>query len=184
MRYSIDWKACEASLRSGGQKKAMARFTRGLLRQKVNQLLQDYCHQCLLRGAKLVTFKPTARWFSRWQAEYGLNMRIPNRKYKVPKHVLSERLEIGWCNVARVRACCLATQGYDPDVENVDQSRFHNNESGSQNASTLAVAGSIVPLVEGHADTREKVDWEIHNRFEQGTTHGRRTSILRVRLQG
>ena len=37
-----------------------------------------------------------------------------------------------------------------------DQSTFHNNESGSHNLSTLAVAGSLVPLVEGHADTRER----------------------------
>ncbi len=80
----------------------------------------------------------------------------PNRKYKVPKEVLAERLAIGWCNVARIRALCLATRGYDPEIENWDQSPFHNNESGSANVGTLAVAGSIVPLVEGHADTRER----------------------------
>ncbi len=83
-------------------------------------------------------------------------MRKPNRKYKVPKAVMAERLEIGWLNVARVRALCLATHGYDPEIENWDQSPFHNNESGSANVSTLAVAGSTVPLVDGHADTRER----------------------------
>ena len=83
-------------------------------------------------------------------------MRKPNRKYKVPKQVLAERLAIGWCNVARIRALCLATHGYDPEIENWDQSPFHNNESGSANVGTLAVAGSLVPLVEGHADTRER----------------------------
>ena len=83
-------------------------------------------------------------------------MRKPNRKYKVPKHVMAQRLEIGWCNVARVRALCLAVHNYDPELENWDQSPFHNNESGSQNVNTLAVAGAAVPLIEGHADTRER----------------------------
>ena len=78
------------------------------------------------------------------------------RKYKVPKAVMAERLEIGWCNVARIRAFCLATHGYDPEIENWDQSLFHSNESGSANTLTLAVAGSLVPLVGGHADTRER----------------------------
>ena len=102
--------------------------------------------------------QPTARWFSGWQREYGLSMRKPNRKYKVPKAVMAERLEIGWLNVARIRALCLAEFGYDPEIENWDQSPFHHNESGSQNMPTLAVAGNgaIVPLIEGHSATRER----------------------------
>ena len=95
---------------------------------------------------------------SGWQREYGLSMRKPNRKYKVPKAVMVERLEIGWLNVARIRALCLAVHGYDPEIENWDQSLFHHNESGSQNMPTLAVAGNgaIVPLIEGHSATRER----------------------------
>ena len=136
----------------------MARFTRGLLRQKVKQLMHDYCTQCLVMGRKVQTFQPTARWFSVWQRDYGLSMRKPNRKYKVPKAVMAERCEIGWLNVARVRALCLAVFGYDPEMENWDQTPLHHNESGSQNMSTLAVAGAgtNVQLIEGHAATRER----------------------------
>ena len=67
----------------------------------------------------------------------------------MPKAVMAERLEIGWLNVARIRALCLAEFGYDPEIENWDQSPFHHNESGSQNMPTLAVAGNgaIVPLI-------------------------------------
>ena len=85
-----------------------------------------------------------------------MSMRKPNRKYKVPKAVMAQRLEIGWTNVARVRALYLAAFGYDPEIENWDQSSFHHNESGSQNMTTLAVAGrsATVPLIEGHAATR------------------------------
>ena len=61
-------------------------------------------------------------------------------------------------NVARVRALCLAVHGYDPGIENWDQSPFRHNESGSQSMTTLAVAGkgAIVPLVEGHSATMER----------------------------
>ena len=41
-------------------------------------------------------------------------------------------------------------------MENWDQSPFHHNESGSQSLPTLAVAGANEPLLEGHADTRER----------------------------
>ena len=60
------------------------------------------------------------------------------------------------CIRDRVRALCLAVHGYDPEIENWDQSPFHHNESGSQNMTTLAVAGrsATVPLIEGHAATR------------------------------
>ena len=100
----------------------------------------------IVRGKKATTFQPTARWFSLWQREYGLSMRKPNRKYKLAKWIMAERLEIGWLNVARVRALCLAVHGYDPEIENWDQSPFHHNESGSQNMTSLAVAGRSVTV--------------------------------------
>ena len=84
-------------------------------------------------------------------------MRAPNRKYKVPKSVFEERLVIWWMNLVRVRTLCEECHGYDPEMENWDQSPFHRNEVGSQNAKTLAMEGAIeVPLVEGHADTRAR----------------------------
>ena len=155
-RYAIDWKRVQQGFPKQQSKQCMARFSRALVRQKAKQLLQDYCRESLMWGVKLQTVELSARWFHNWESEYGLSMRKPNRKYKVPKAVMAERLEVGWCNVARVRALCLATHGYDPEIENWDQSPFHNNESGSQNVSTLAVAGGNVPLIEGHADTRER----------------------------
>ena len=69
---------------------------------------------------------------------------------------MAQSMEIGWLNVARVRALCLAVHGYDPEIENWDQIPFHHNESGSQNVTTPIVAGATVPPVEGHAMTRER----------------------------
>ena len=155
IRYSVDWRAVS---RIYGGKTCLGRFARKMLKNNVIQLQRDYLHNCLLRGVKATAFVPDSQWFTRWQAECGVSMRKPNRKYKVPKAVLAERLEICWLNVARVRALCLAAHGYDPEIENWDQSPFHNNESGSANAPSLAVTGrrANVPLVEGHADTRER----------------------------
>ena len=78
-------------------------------------------------------------------------MKKPNRKFEVPRTVMTERLEIGWLSAVRARALCQAIHGYEPEMENWDRSPFHNNESGSKDVRTLAVRGSTVPLVEGHA---------------------------------
>ena len=51
---------------------------------------------------------------------------------------------------------CFEVHGYEPEMENWDQSPFHANESGSANVATLALAGATVPLVEGHAATRNR----------------------------
>ena len=64
-------------------------------------------------------------------------------------------------SLVRVRSVCAECHGYDPEMENWDQSPFHRNEVGSQNAKTLAIEGALeVPLIEGHADTRAR--WTAH----------------------
>ena len=151
MRYSVDWNCVAAFVALQSRRKCLARFTCSLVKTKAKQLLQLYCHECLVHGAKSVGVDLRSRWFRAWEAEYGLNMRKPNRKYKVPRAVMAERLEIGWLSAVRVRALCQAIHGYEPEMENWDQSPFHNNESGSKDVRTLAVARSAVPLVEGHA---------------------------------
>ena len=88
------------------------------------------------------------------EARVRIVLRGPSRRYTFPKAVLAGRLEIGWLNVFRVKAALLALKGYDPHVENWDQSPFHHNETGSNNTKTLAVAGVEVPLVELHTATR------------------------------
>ena len=84
-------------------------------------------------------------------------MKQPNRKYKCSKALLSRRLEAFWITVFRIKALCMVIHGYDPDMENFDQTPYHANESGSQDARSLAVAGEKVPLIKGHGATR--VQW-------------------------
>jgi len=73
-----------------------------------------------------------------------------------PKARFQNGVEIAWLNIFRVRALCIAIHGYDEEMENWDQTPFHNNEIGSADVNTLAVSGTVVHLVEGHADTRKR----------------------------
>ena len=156
MRYSIDWKALDQQ-RSRGGRKVLGRFPRRLLLAKLHELMEAYCYECIINGVKPQVFNPDSRWWMRFEADTGLSLRCPNRKYKCPKFILEERLELWWITLFRIRALCVAIFGYDPEMENWDQSPFHNNESGSQNLRTLAFKGaSTVPLIEGHADTRSR----------------------------
>ena len=173
MRYQIDWKALAEKHRSRGGRKCIGRFPRSLLRHKLDQLIRDYCLQCLLQGIQPKIFRVRARWFLAWEAEYGLSMRAPNRRFKLPRLILEERLRIWWITLAMLRVLALECLGYDLEMENFDQSPFHNNEVGAQNKSTLAVAGlNAVPLIEGRHDclarwTANLTTWSDVERIEK-----------------
>ena len=157
MRYSIDWKKMNRDLRERRQYKAMGRFPRSLFKNKARQFLEDYVHQCLVKGVQVESFAISSAWITRWEKDFGLSLRAPNRKFGVPLYVVQERLIIFWCILARLRALCIEIHGYDPEFENFDQTPMHRNELGSEGKGTLAVAGlDKVPLVEGHSDTRER----------------------------
>ena len=74
MRYSVDWKCVAASVAPQSRRKCLARFVRSHVKTKAKQLLQLYCHECLVHGAKAVGVDLRSRWFRAWEAEYGLNM--------------------------------------------------------------------------------------------------------------
>ena len=102
-----------------------------VLEVKAKQITQDYVTASLLNGIKPDPPTINAKWLKRWQMEYAVSLRKPNRKYKVPKKVLEDRLQIFWKNIARLRAAAIKLLGYDLDFINMDQSPFHMNEAGS-----------------------------------------------------
>jgi len=156
MRYAIDWKELIAARRSRGKKQNLARFPRAILVIKVTELLESHAYASLLNGGRLQSFNPDSRWFAGWEEEYGLSMRLANRKYQVPRPVLKERLEIFWANLFRLRLLIQHVFGYDPVILNFDQSPFHHNESGAQNKRTLSLRGCTVPIVEGNTDVKSR----------------------------
>ena len=118
--------------------------------------MTDYAYAQLLNGEKVDVFELRARWFREWEAEYGLSMRRPNRRYQVPKDVLMERLEIFWVTLFRLRYFIFLVFGYDPEIANWDQSPFHENETGAQDKALLGVRSSVVPVVEGNSYVKSR----------------------------
>ena len=97
----------------------------------------------------------THRWLNRLLATYRIASRRPNRKFKVPRAILMQRLEIFWIVTAKLRTLVMLHFGYDPTFKNIDQSPSHQNEAGSQEWNTLTLSGQqTVPLIENHAATR------------------------------
>ena len=159
LRYNIDWNKYAERLQARGRHRCIGRFPISLIRVRLNQLTEDYMRECLLNGTKVNVPRSAGdwRWTLRWMREYGLSLRKANRRYKCPKWLVAQRLEIWWLSLAKVRALCIECFGYDPEMENFDQSPFHNNETGAQNKKILAVATcDMVPLIEGRNDVLER----------------------------
>ena len=129
IRYAIDWKQLIAENRSRG-KKHLARFPRSLLKLKVQELLREHAYACLLNGQPVRSFQSNSWWFKRWEEEYGLSMRCANRKYKVPRWVLKERLELFWVNLFRIRIFINLKFGKEPLILNFDQPPFITTRRG------------------------------------------------------
>ena len=102
-------------------------------------------------------------WSLRWRVEYQVSLRLPNRRWKVKRCVLLERLVITWLNVIRLRRLCILVFGYDPAIEGFDQKPMNLNESGSHQRKTFAWKGSgNVPLKEAQSQTRERWTLTAH----------------------
>jgi hypothetical protein len=138
IRYAIDCDQLIANNRSRG-KIHLARFPASMLKLKAQQFLQDYAHACLVNGQPFLAFAADSRWFRRWGAGYGLSMRRADRKYAVTRRIVKERIGILWVVLCRIRYVMFLVFGYDPLVDNWDQSPFHRNKTGSQNKPILAV---------------------------------------------
>ena len=130
--------------------------------RKQAELLRDlYVREHIKRGTPCHAPIIKAEWLRNWRREYGVSLRMPNRKWKVSRAVLKERLEIMWLNVIRVRALIKEHFGYDPVIIGFDQKPFHMNEGGSQNKKSLAWRGApVVALKECHGATRSR--WSVN----------------------
>ena len=116
LRYSIDWKKYNQDCRSRGDHKSIGRFPRSVLRTKVKQLLADYLEACLRAAVPAKGVSPRGKWFREWECDYGLTMLQPNRKFKVARHVLDQRVRLWWISVYRIRALAVELLGNDPEV--------------------------------------------------------------------
>ena len=136
----------------------MCRVPLSFLLAMAKQMYHQYLAICLELGEDPETVDVGPRWVKAWLMEVRLSSRMPNRKYKVRRWVLTERLCIFWINIHKWRFWVWMKFGYDPDLRNVDQTPLHKNESGSKTYKTITVKGAYsVPLLENHAATRERM---------------------------
>jgi len=153
--------------------KVMVRFPKLVLLVKAQMLQQEYCAMCLRKSIQPEPVEITMRWVNTVLQEYRISHLQPNRKYKVARWVLAERLEIFWLSVMKLRKFIILHFGYDPVCSNIDQSPFHGNEAGSKACGTLALRGApVVPLIEDHAATRER--WSLNSTTKSSTEEVRR----------
>ncbi|MCP4245229.1 MAG: hypothetical protein GY772_32230, partial [bacterium] len=128
-----------------------------LLRAQAERCRENYLAACLRsrvsRRAPLIT----AAWLRSFREECRISLRLPNKRWKVSRRVLEERLRIMWANSMRVRLFIALHHGYAPRALNFDQKPFHMNEAGSKLKHTLDWRGSDrVELKECHASTRTR----------------------------
>ena len=136
-------------------------------------LLEKYVLTCVTEEQKADAPVLSHSWLRDWCLQYGVCLRKPNRRCQVPRPVLQERLRVMWCNIIRVRRLAVLLLGYDPAVDNVDQSPFHMSEAGSKCAGSLCLRGcGVVPLNEIHSATRERwtVNTMVRSDFEAGNS--------------
>ena len=140
----------------------MCRFPKLAFKVKAQMLYQEYIIECLHRGIQPETVDINDRWVDDWLHEHRLSQRKPNRKWKVSRPVLMQRLRIFWIMIYKLRKLVILFKGYDPVMRNLDQSPFHLNEAGSHCTGTIAMKGApIIPLLENHGHTRER--WSLNS---------------------
>ena len=126
-----------------------------LMLAKANMLMGEYMEEHAARGQRADAALVNYMWISRWKYMYSINFRHPNRRFSVPRVIMRERLHLFWTNLFRVRRLMARSLGYEPVIENFDQSPFHMNEVGSKSTGSLSIRGvGAVVLREGHAATR------------------------------
>ena len=98
------------------------------------------------------------RWLNRWQRDYGVCFRKPNKRFKCSWKTLGKRCKAMWRNVFFVRALAQELFGHDLPIFGLDQTPLHMNEAGSRKESSLEIQGApSISLLENHAATRERV---------------------------
>ena len=150
--------------------KIMCRFPKLAFKLKAQSLYQEYIISSLHKGIQPETVTINDRWVNDWLVEHRLTQRQPNRKWKVSRPVLMERLKIFWRMIYKLRKLVQLAKGYDPKMRNFDQSPFHLNEAGSQVTGSITMKGTpIIPLLET-TETRgsggASIPWRIRARSE------------------
>ena len=92
------------------------------------------------------------QWIKKWEEEYGVSLKMPNKRYSIKKEDLVERLQDFLKNMWHLRRFFIEKYGIDPPIINGDQMPLHRNESSQQK--TLSFKGEDVVVKETRALNR------------------------------
>ena len=138
--------------------KIMVRIPKKVLLVKAQMLQEEYFASCLRNRVEPERVSINPRWLNTVLLQNRIVHRRPNRKFKVPRWVLAERLEIFWIDIHCLRKLIWLHFQYLPVIRNIDQSPFHKNEAGSAEWGTLTLQNApTVPLIQDHAATRLRI---------------------------
>ena len=124
---------------------------------EATRLRDSYAIECIRQSKPCAAPQIGYKWLRAWCKEYGVSLRRPNQRWKVPRGVLKERLRVMWSNLLRVHTFLFMTFGYFAEIDGFDQKPMHVAESGSKLLQTLAFTGEAdVTLEECHTATRDR----------------------------
>ena len=88
--------------------KIMCRFPKQAFKIKAQELYEIYLLKCLeLKIKNPETVIINDRWVNDWLIEHRLTQRRPNRKWKVSRPTLLERLRLYWISIWKLRTYVL-----------------------------------------------------------------------------
>ena len=133
------------------------RMPLSVLRLKAQLLRKECVKAAVALGVKPTVLEVNSVWLWRFRKAYDISLRLPNRRWKLPRSVLLERLRIMWVNTIRLRTLALLLLGYDLDAHGWDQPPFHMSDSGSKHRKTSALRGAPAVALKELADqTRDR----------------------------
>ena len=125
-----------------------------LLRQKCDQLYDNYkakCHEVEIQPEQL-TF--SNRWVSDFCKEYRLSLKKPNKRFKLDYVTRKRRIVQFIQNILRIRVFFMKTYKTDIVIWSSDQMPLHRNASAS--SPTLAFSGLDTFVKENYMLSRER----------------------------
>ena len=147
-----------------GTNRSKARLSPKVVFNQARLLAESMLRVCqemgrFIKMPALHTWGPAAKsWVWRWCRQHRICLRKPNRRYKISRQQMAERLQAMWRNNIRVRALAYFTLGQkDLIIQGIDQKGLHRNEVGSKGGPSLETEGTTkASVVENHAHTRDR----------------------------
>jgi hypothetical protein len=79
------------------------RIPPSLMLAKARVLMESCVEEHAVRGRRADAAKVDYARLRRWKFQFRVSLRLPNRKWSVPRRIMKARLETAWCNIFKLR---------------------------------------------------------------------------------